>query len=71
MLVTGTALWAFTDFGLFEFGRTLRGGQVHISVDQPTVIHQIQALQRLETVGYTMDKIMLSACETAPTNSEP
>src|ERR1035441_7701112 len=58
MLVIGTALWAFTGFGLFEFGRMLRGGQVHISVDQPTVIHQIRALQRLETVGYTMDKII-------------
>jgi len=58
MLVIGTALWAFTGFGLFEFGRMLRGGQGHISVDQPTVIHQIRALQRLETVGYTMDKII-------------
>ena len=58
MLVIGTALWAFTGFGLFEFGRMLRGGQVHISVDQPTLIHQIRALQRLETVGYTMDKII-------------
>src|SRR5665811_431862 len=48
MLVIGTALWAFTGFGLFEFGRMLRGGQVHISLDQPTVIHQIRALQRLE-----------------------
>ena len=58
MLVIGAALWAFTGFGLFEFGRMLRGGQVHISVDQPTLIHQIRALQRLETVGYTMDKII-------------
>jgi len=58
MLVIGAALWAFTGFGLFEFGRMLRGGQVHISVDQPTVIRQIRALQRLETVSYTMDKII-------------
>jgi hypothetical protein len=36
----------------------LRGGQLHISVDQPTVIRQIRALQRLETVSYTMDKIV-------------
>jgi hypothetical protein len=27
-------------------------------VDQPTVVHQIQQLQRLETVSYTMDKII-------------
>ncbi len=58
MLVIAAALWAFTGFGLVEFGRMLRGGQVHISVDQPTVVRQIQALQRLETVGYTMDKII-------------
>jgi sterol desaturase/sphingolipid hydroxylase (fatty acid hydroxylase superfamily) len=40
ILVIGAALWAFTGFGLFEFGRMLRGGQVHISVDQPTLIVQ-------------------------------
>ncbi len=57
-LVIAAALWAFTGFGLFQFGRMLRGGQVHISFDQPTVIRQIQALQRLETVSYTMDKII-------------
>jgi len=58
VLIIGAALWAFTGFGLFEFARMLRGGQVHISVDQPTVIQQIRALQRLETVSYTMDKII-------------
>ncbi len=36
----------------------LRGGRVHISLDQPTVIRQIRELQRLETVSYTMDKIV-------------
>jgi len=29
-----------------------------INVDQPTVVRQIQQLQRLETVSYTMDKII-------------
>src|SRR6266853_5710906 len=29
-----------------------------IDVSQPTVVHQIQQLQRLETVVYTMDKIV-------------
>src|SRR5271165_2281258 len=58
LLLIATALWAFAGFGLFEFVRMLRGGQVHISVDQPTVIHQIRALHRLETVGYTMDRII-------------
>jgi hypothetical protein len=36
----------------------LRGGPTHINVDQPTVVRQIQQLQRLETVSYTMDKII-------------
>ncbi|MGO9517120.1 MAG: DUF4230 domain-containing protein [Candidatus Korobacteraceae bacterium] len=58
LLLIATALWAFAGFGLFEFARMLRGGQVHISVDQPTVIRQIRELQRLETVSYTMDKII-------------
>ena len=58
VLILGAALWAFTGLGLLQFGRMLRGGQVHISVDQPTVIRQIRALQRLETVSYTMDKII-------------
>ena len=58
VLIVGAALWAFTGFDLLEFGRMLRAGQVHISVDQPTVVRQIRALQRLETVSYTMDKII-------------
>jgi len=36
----------------------LRGGRAQINVDQPTVVRQIQQLQRLETVSYTMDKII-------------
>ena len=58
ILAIGASIWAFTGFGLFELGRMLRGGQVHISLDQPTVIRQIRKLQRLETVSYTMDKIV-------------
>jgi len=58
VLILGAALWATTGFGLFQFARMLRGGQIHISVDQPTVIRQIRALDRLETVSYTMDKII-------------
>jgi hypothetical protein len=57
-LLVAAAVWAFTGFGLFEFGRMLRGGQVHITLDQPTVIRQIRELQRLETVSYSMDKIV-------------
>src|SRR5271166_1173587 len=58
ILAIGASIWAFTGFGLFEVGRMVRGGQVHISLDQPTVIRQIRELQRLETVSYTMDKII-------------
>ena len=35
-----------------------RGGRTRMNVDQPTVVRQIQQLQRLETVSYTMDKII-------------
>jgi hypothetical protein len=58
MLAIGATIWAFTGFGIFEFSRMLRGGQVHINLDQPTVIRQVRALQRLESVSYTMDKIV-------------
>jgi len=36
----------------------LRGGRTQINVGQPTVVRQLQQLQRLETVSYTMDKII-------------
>jgi hypothetical protein len=36
----------------------VQDGRVLINVDQPTVVRQIQKLQRLETVSYTMDKII-------------
>jgi hypothetical protein len=58
ILILGAGLWAFTGFGVLELGRILRGGQLHFRIDQPTVIRQIQTLQRLETVSYTMDKII-------------
>ena len=58
LLAIGAAIWAFTGFGISELSRMLQGGQVHISVDQPTVIRQIRALERIETVSYTADKII-------------
>lgn len=54
----GIAIWAFAGLGLLQLGSLLHGGAVHITVDQPTVVRQIRALQRLETVSYTMDKIV-------------
>ncbi len=63
LVVLGGALLAITGFGVREIGQLLRGGELHISVDQPTVIRQIRALQRLETVSYSMDKIVSGARE--------
>jgi len=54
----GAAVWAFAGLSLYEVGSMLHGGQVHIRVDQPTVVRQIRALERLETASYTMDKII-------------
>ena len=51
-------LWLSTGFGLLHLMGILRGGRTQINVDQPTVVRQIQQLQRLETVSYTMDKII-------------
>jgi hypothetical protein len=47
-----------TGLGLLHLIGILRGGRTLINVDQPTVVRQIQQLQRLETVSYTMDKII-------------
>jgi hypothetical protein len=63
IVLVGVVVWAVTGFGLFELSRMVRGGAVHITVDQPTVIRQIQALQRLESVSYTMDKIIVGERE--------
>jgi hypothetical protein len=51
-------VWLTTGLGLFQLIGSLRNGRALINVDQPTVVRQIQKLQRLETVSYTMDKII-------------
>jgi len=56
--VLGTIAWFSTGFGLLRLLGIFGGGRTHLNVDQPTVVHQIQQLQRLETVSYTMDKII-------------
>lgn len=53
-------LWMYSGVGL-----DFRIGHTRINVDQPTVVHQIQQLQRLETVSYTMDKIISGEHENA------
>ena len=44
---------------------SLRGGGTAIEASQPTVVRQIQQLQRLETVRYTMDKIISGERDSA------
>jgi hypothetical protein len=58
IILLGALVWFSTGLGLFHLLNDLRGGRTQINVDQPTVVHQIQQLQRLETVSYTMDKII-------------
>ncbi|HEY2351187.1 MAG TPA: DUF4230 domain-containing protein [Candidatus Acidoferrum sp.] len=62
ILFIGTAVWLSTGVGLLHL---LRGGGSKIAVDQPTVVRQIQRLQKLETVSYTMDKIIGGAHDNA------
>ncbi len=54
----GALLWMSTGLGLLHLMGILRGGRTQLNVDQPTVVRQIQQLERLETVNYTMDKII-------------
>jgi len=57
LFAVGLSVWLASGTGLLTLLRAYRGGtQMH--VDQPTVVRQIQQLQRLETVSFTMDKII-------------
>jgi hypothetical protein len=58
VILMGALLWLSTGPGLLHLMSILRGGRTQFNVDQPTVVRQIQQLQRLETVSYTMDKII-------------
>jgi hypothetical protein len=58
LVVIGVAVWSATGVGLFRLMGFSRGGAAIISLNQPAVVRQIQELQRLETVNYTMDKII-------------
>jgi Protein of unknown function (DUF4230) len=58
LTLVGIAMWLTTGIGLLRLMGVVKDGRVLISVDQPTVVRQIQKLQRLETVSYTMDKII-------------
>jgi hypothetical protein len=56
--VLGVLVWWSAGIGLFGLLGLLRGGATQINVQQPTVVRQIQQLQRLETVSFSMDKII-------------
>jgi hypothetical protein len=58
VVLVGALVWLSSGLGLLHLIGMLRGGRTLINVDQPTVVRQIQQLQRLETVSYTMDKII-------------
>src|ERR1700720_1651249 len=58
VVLVGALVWLSSGLALLHLIGILRGGRTLINVDQPTVVRQIQQLQRLETVSYTMDKII-------------
>jgi hypothetical protein len=58
LLVIGLTLWGLAGWSVYELAGMFRGGQAHLSVDQPTVVRQVRALQRIETVSYSLDKIL-------------
>ena len=58
LAVVTLLVWLITGAGLVRLIANLRGGGTAIQASQPAVVRQIQQLQRLETVRYTMDKII-------------
>jgi hypothetical protein len=58
LLAVSAAVWVSTGVGLLRLMGIIRGDASLINVNQPTVVRQIQQLARLETVDYTMDKII-------------
>jgi hypothetical protein len=72
-LLLGAVLLGFTGFLvlsrssgpalLSRLWSSVTGRTLSIDVSQPTVVNRIQQLQRLETVVYTMDKIVSGAKE--------
>jgi hypothetical protein len=58
LVVIGIIVWLATGVGLFRLLGNLRTGHTLFKIDQPTVVRQIAQLQRLETVKFTMDKII-------------
>src|SRR5579863_2211044 len=60
VILIGAFVWLTTGLGVLRVLSALRdvNKPAQINVDQPTVVRQIQQLQRLETVNYAVDKII-------------
>jgi hypothetical protein len=58
IIVAGLLIWMYTGQGLLGFLRLAVTGEKSINVSQPAVVRQIQQLERLETVAYTMEKLV-------------
>jgi hypothetical protein len=60
VILIGAFIWGTTGLGVLRVLSALRdvNKPATINVDQPTVVRQIQQLQRLETVNYSLDKII-------------
>ena len=57
IFAVGLTIWLATGASFLNFLRSGAHGAL-FPIDQPTVVRQIQQLQRLETVSFTMDKII-------------
>src|SRR6516225_11316077 len=57
ILLGGLIVWLTTGVGLLRLLRSYSSGSM-FPIDQVTVVKQIQQLQRLETVSFSMDKII-------------
>jgi hypothetical protein len=57
-LLAGVLIWMYSGQGLLALLRSAVAGQTAINVSQPAVVRQIQQLERLETVAYTLEKLV-------------
>ncbi len=58
LVAVGIIVWLATGVGLLQLLGSFRNGHALFRIDQPTVVRQIAQLQRLETVRFSMDKII-------------
>ena len=57
-LMAVSAIWLGPGTGLTHWLRTALGSSTFLNVEQPVVVRQIQQLQRLETVLYTLENVV-------------